>query len=121
MQKPWQIKKNLTHDEIVVGMLIIPFFEMFKYILRYWTLDVSKSLDNGCRVCVDMWDITEENIPKKYEVGSVWFRKLFNENFSLWSIELFKGRRLGVGDKIGIYWDPRSTTLVFKLLSQVDS
>ncbi|XP_069146023.1 putative B3 domain-containing protein At1g51970 [Solanum lycopersicum] len=120
-QNPWQIKKKLTHDEIVVGMLIIPFFEMFEYILRYWTLGVAKSLENGCKVCVDMWDITEETIPKKYEGGSVWFKKLFYEDFSLWSIELFKDRRLGESDEIGIYWDPRSATLVFKLLSQVGS
>ncbi|XP_027768105.1 uncharacterized protein LOC107001322 [Solanum pennellii] len=121
LQNPWQIKKKLTHDEIVVGMLMIPFFEMFEYILRYWTLDVAKSLVNGCKFFVDMWDITEENIPKKYEGGSVWFKKLFNDDFSLLSIELFKGRRLGEGDEIGIYWDPRSATLVFKLLSQVGS
>ncbi|KAG5581181.1 hypothetical protein H5410_051808 [Solanum commersonii] len=59
LQNPWQIKKKLTHDEIVVGMLMIPFFEMFEYILRYWNLDVAKSLENGCKVCVDMWDVTE--------------------------------------------------------------
>ncbi|XP_049402084.1 B3 domain-containing protein At1g10455 [Solanum stenotomum] len=121
LQNPWKIKKKITHDEIVVGMLMIPFFEMVEYILRYWTLDVAKSLENGSKVCVDMWDVTEENIPKKYEGGSVWFRKLFNGDFYLWSIELFKGRILGDGDEIGLYWDPRSSTLVFKLLSQVGS
>ncbi|WMV50935.1 hypothetical protein MTR67_044320 [Solanum verrucosum] len=121
LQNPWKIKKKITHDEIVVGMLMIPFFEMLEYILRYWTLDVAKSLENGCKVCVDMWDVTEENIPKKCEGGSVWFRKLFNGDFYLWSIELFKARILGDGDEIGLYWDPRSSTLVFKLLSQVGS
>ncbi|WMV30940.1 hypothetical protein MTR67_024325 [Solanum verrucosum] len=30
MQNPWQIKKKITHDEIVVGMLMIPFFEVFE-------------------------------------------------------------------------------------------
>ena len=91
MKNQLPIKKELSHDEIVVGMLMIPFFEMFGYILHYWTLDVAKSLNNGCKVCIDISDVTEKNIPKKYEVGSVWFRKLFNDNFFLWSIELFKG------------------------------
>ncbi|KAG5581145.1 hypothetical protein H5410_051772 [Solanum commersonii] len=119
LQNPWKIKKKITHGEIIVGMLMIPFLEMFEYILRYWTLDVAKSLESGCKVCVDMWDVTEENIPKKYVGGSVWFRKLFNGDFYLWSIELFKGRVLGDGNEIGLYWDPRSSTLVFKLLSQL--
>ncbi|KAG5581141.1 hypothetical protein H5410_051768 [Solanum commersonii] len=26
LQNPWQIKKKITHNEIVVGMLMIPFF-----------------------------------------------------------------------------------------------
>ncbi|XP_015079059.2 uncharacterized protein LOC107023011 [Solanum pennellii] len=114
-QNPWQIKKKLTHDEIVVGMLLIPFFEMFEYILRYWSLDVGKNLVNGCNVCVDMWDVTEENVPKKYEGGRVWFRILPNDDFSLWCTELINGRRLKDGDEIGIYWDPISSSLVFKL------
>ncbi|KAK4718102.1 hypothetical protein R3W88_016440 [Solanum pinnatisectum] len=114
-------KINNTSYKIIVGMLIILFFEMFEYILRYWTLDVAKSLENGCSVCVDMCNVTEENVPKKYEGGSVWFRKLPNDDFSLWCIELFNYRRLGDGDEIGLYWDPRSSTLVFKLLSQIVS
>ena len=54
MKNPWPIKKKLTDDDIVVGVLMIPFLKMFKYILRYLTLDAAKSLENGCKVCVDM-------------------------------------------------------------------
>ncbi|WMV50921.1 hypothetical protein MTR67_044306 [Solanum verrucosum] len=54
LQNPWPIKKSIAHDEIVVGMLMIPLFEMFEYILRYWTLDTAKTLENDCSVCVDM-------------------------------------------------------------------
>ena len=50
-----------------------------------------------------MWDVTEENIPKNYEGESVWFIKLFTDDFSLWSIKSFKGHKLGEGDEIGIY------------------
>ncbi|KAG5607082.1 hypothetical protein H5410_028574 [Solanum commersonii] len=110
MQNPCQIKKNITHDEIVVGMLMIPFFEMFEYILRYWTLDMAKSLEDGFR-----------NVPKKYEGGRVWIRKVYSDDFSIWCNELFNYHRLGDGDEIGLYWDPRSASLVFNLLSQVGS
>ncbi|KAK4716754.1 hypothetical protein R3W88_015092 [Solanum pinnatisectum] len=121
LQNPWQIKKKITHDEIVVGMLMIPFFEMFEYILRYWTLDMAKSLEDGFSVWVDMWDVTEGNVPKKYEGGRVWIRKVYNDDFSIWCNELFNDHGLGDGDEIGLYWDPRSASLVFKLLSQVGS
>ncbi|XP_055803901.1 B3 domain-containing protein At2g33720-like [Solanum dulcamara] len=117
LKNPWQIKKKITRDEIIVGMLVIPFFETFEYIIRYWTLDISKSLENGCKVCVDVWDVTEENVPKKYEGGSVCLKKLYNDDYSLSCIELFSG--LSVGDEIGLYWDPRSSNLMFKLLSHV--
>ncbi|KAG5581168.1 hypothetical protein H5410_051795, partial [Solanum commersonii] len=49
LENPWQITKKKTSDEIVVGMLMIPFIQMFEYILRYWTLDMAKSLENGCK------------------------------------------------------------------------
>ncbi|WMV30942.1 hypothetical protein MTR67_024327 [Solanum verrucosum] len=100
-------------------MLMIPFIQMFEYILRYWSLDMAKSLENNCRVCVVVWNVTEENVPKKYEGGSVRLRKLNNDDFSLWCIELFKDRGLSDGDEIGLYWDPRSPSLMFKLLSQI--
>ncbi|KAG5581173.1 hypothetical protein H5410_051800, partial [Solanum commersonii] len=77
---------------------------MFEYILRYWTLEMAKTLENGCIVCVDMWDVTERNV--------------YNDDFTLWCIELFKDCGLGDGDEIGLYWDPRFSCLVFKLLPQ---
>ncbi|XP_055808666.1 uncharacterized protein LOC129877203 [Solanum dulcamara] len=119
LKNPWQIKKKITNDEVVVGKMVIPFYETFEYILRYWTLDVAKSLENGYGVPVGVWDVTEENVPKKYEGGSVCLRKLYNDDYSLSCIQLFNNRGLGVGDEIGLNWDPRSSSLMFKLLSQV--
>ncbi|WMV31039.1 hypothetical protein MTR67_024424 [Solanum verrucosum] len=119
LENPWQIKKNITCDEVIVGKLMIPFFETFEYILRYWTLDATKILVNGCDVPVGVWDVTEENNPKKYDHGSVFLRKLHNDDFYLSCIKLFNSRGLSVGDEIGLYWDPRSSNLMFKLLSQV--
>ncbi|KAM3281802.1 hypothetical protein P3S67_027449 [Capsicum chacoense] len=119
LDNPWQIKKKITGDEVVLGKVVIPFFETFEYILRYWEMDVTQSLVNGCGVCVDVWDVTEENDPKKYEGEGVCLRKLYNDDYSLSIVGLFNDCRLDVGDEIGLYWDPRSSTLMFKLLSQV--
>ena len=117
LENPWQIKKKITGDEIIVGKLVIPFVETFEYILRYGTLDLAKSLENGCDVLVDMWDVTEENIIEKYQGESVFLRKLHNDDFYLSCMILFDNRKLNVGDEIGLYWDPRSSSLMFKLLS----
>ena len=117
LKNPWQIKKKITRDEVIVGKLVIPFFDTFEYILRYWTLDAAKSLENGCDVLVDMWDVTEENIIEKYQGESVFLRKLHNDDFYLSCMILFNNCKLNVGDEIGLYWDPRSSCLMFKLLS----
>ncbi|KAG5581140.1 hypothetical protein H5410_051767 [Solanum commersonii] len=85
---------------------------MFECIIRYWILDMAKTLENSCSVCVDIWDVTEGNVSKKYEGGSVWLRKVYSDDFSLWCIELFKDRGFSDGDEIGLYWDPRFSCLV---------
>ncbi|KAH0744368.1 hypothetical protein KY290_032361 [Solanum tuberosum] len=80
---------------------------MFEYILRYWTLDMAKILVSGCGVRVQLWDVTTDNAPKKYEGESVYLWKLYNDALSC--IELFNDSRFGVGDEIGLFWDPRSS------------
>ncbi|CAN4096740.1 unnamed protein product [Withania somnifera] len=75
-QNPWQIKKEITY------------FEVF----GEWNM-----------MCVDVWNVTERNNPKKYEHGSVCFRKPCNDDFSLSIMGLFNDCGLGVGDKIEIY------------------
>ncbi|KAK4716821.1 hypothetical protein R3W88_015159 [Solanum pinnatisectum] len=116
LEDPWHIKKKITHNEVILGKLVIHFSKCFEYILRYWKLDMAKSLTNGNEMCVNMWDITEENDPKKYEGGSICFRKLYN-GYSLSCMRLFNDRGLNVGDEVGLYWDPRSSSIMFKLLS----
>ncbi|XP_055808403.1 uncharacterized protein LOC129876947 [Solanum dulcamara] len=119
LKNPWQIKIKITSGEVEARMLMIPFIETFEYILRYWTLEMAKILVNGCGVHVDVWDVTAENFPKKYEGESVCLWKLYNDDYSLLCIELFNDSRLGVGDEIGLFWDPRSLNFMFKLLSRV--
>ncbi|PHU18019.1 hypothetical protein BC332_13714 [Capsicum chinense] len=119
LTNPWQITKKITQEEAVLGMVVVPFFEMFEYILRYWVLYVAKRLVKGNGVCINIWDVTEENDPKKYEAEaeSVCFRMLHND-YSLSCTGLFNDHGLGVSDEIGLYWDPRSSSLMFKLLSK---
>ncbi|KAM3397322.1 hypothetical protein P3S68_000834 [Capsicum galapagoense] len=122
LEDPWQIKKRITRDEVILGKMVIPFFESFEYILRYWKLDMAKSLvmsENG--MSVKVWDITKETEPKKYDGGNVCFRKLYTDDYSLSCMGLFNDHRLNVGDEIGLYWDPRSSSFMFKLFSQIFS
>ncbi|CAN4113029.1 unnamed protein product [Withania somnifera] len=121
LTNPQKIKKNITHNEVIVGKVEIPFFEMFEYILRYWKMDITKFLVDGYGVYVAVWDVTQENNPKKYEGENVFLKKLYNDNYSLSIMELFNDRKLAVGDEIGLYWDLRSSSLMFKLISQVCS
>ncbi|KAG5607086.1 hypothetical protein H5410_028578 [Solanum commersonii] len=114
-----QIKIKITSYEVEAGALLIPYIETFEYILRYWTLDLAKILVNGCGVCVQVWDVTADSAPKKYEGERVYLWKLCNDDYALSCIELFNSSRLGVGDEIGLFWDPRSSNFMFKLLSQV--
>ncbi|KAG5607129.1 hypothetical protein H5410_028621 [Solanum commersonii] len=53
-ENTWQIKKKITHDEIFVGMMVIPFFKTIEYILRYWTLDMAKNLFPHNTSCIVM-------------------------------------------------------------------
>ncbi|KAG5607225.1 hypothetical protein H5410_028717 [Solanum commersonii] len=89
LENPWKIKKKITCDKSSI-------------------LDVgcAKSLENWCNVHVDVRDVAEENIPKKYEVGSVFLRKLHNDDFYLSCIKLFNNCKLSICDEIGLYWDP---------------
>uniref|UniRef100_M1A9X6 B3 domain-containing protein n=1 Tax=Solanum tuberosum TaxID=4113 RepID=M1A9X6_SOLTU len=116
---PRVIKIKITSYEVEAGALLIPYIETFEYILRYWTLNLAKILVNGCGVCVQMWDVAADSAPKKYEGERVYLWKLCNDDYALSCIELFNSSRLGVGDEIGLFWDPRSSNFMFKLLSQV--
>ena len=35
LKNPWQIKKKITCDEVIVGKPVIPFSDTFEYILQY--------------------------------------------------------------------------------------
>uniref|UniRef100_M1A9X8 B3 domain-containing protein n=1 Tax=Solanum tuberosum TaxID=4113 RepID=M1A9X8_SOLTU len=118
LDNPWQIKIKITSYEVEAGALLIPYIKTFEYILLYWTLDLAKILVNGGGVCVQVWDVTEDNAPNKYEGERVCLWNLCNDDYALSCIKLFNSRRLGVGDEIGLFWNPRSSNFMFKLLSR---
>ncbi|KAG5607090.1 hypothetical protein H5410_028582 [Solanum commersonii] len=67
---------------------------------------------------IRVWDVTEDNAPKKYEGERVCLWNLCNNDYALSCIKLFNNNRLGVGDEIGLFWNPRSSNFMFKLLSR---
>ncbi|KAG5607116.1 hypothetical protein H5410_028608 [Solanum commersonii] len=87
-------------------------------ILPYWKLDKAKSLENRNLVGVGLWDLTEENYGRtnRYEDGSLTFRKLDGLDYSLSCMTLINLRGLGVGDEIGLCWNPIISMFMFKLI-----
>ncbi|KAH0692468.1 hypothetical protein KY285_019565 [Solanum tuberosum] len=112
-----KIKKEITPQVLHQANLGISFSETFNYILPQWILDKAKQLVNGARKGVAMWDVMNDT--KFNEDAGFIFRKLINDDYSLSVMGLFNIHRLGVGDEIGIYWDPRFQTFMFELLSMV--
>ncbi|XP_059310213.1 B3 domain-containing protein At2g33720 [Lycium ferocissimum] len=117
LEDPWQIKKSITYYEAIVGKLVLPFAEVFEHIFRYWTLDMAEFVMSGHKTNVYLWDVTEENNPKKYHNDGTYFEMMPNEDYALVCVDLFKDRGLSVGDEIGLYWDPSwSSHFKFKLI-----
>ncbi|XP_055808506.1 uncharacterized protein LOC129877051 [Solanum dulcamara] len=113
------MRKKITYENLVFGELRISIFVTFDCILPYWKLELARSLVKGNVVRVDLWDSTEKNGTKKYEDESITFRKLHNDNYSLSCMRLINDRELGVGDEIGLYWHPRFSKFIFKLICKV--
>ncbi|CAK9145684.1 unnamed protein product [Ilex paraguariensis] len=115
-QNPWQIKKTLTHYEAATGKLVVSFVDAFEHVFRYWTLCMANHVVLGHKVTVIVWDVTEQNNPKRYRNDSVFFEMLPNDDYILACMDVFKDQCLNVDDEIGVFWDPRASTFQFKLL-----
>ncbi|KAK4353792.1 hypothetical protein RND71_025986 [Anisodus tanguticus] len=118
LQNPWQIKKVVTHYEVAVGKLMLPFADIFEHVFRYWTLDTTKFVTLGHRKHIDLWDVTKENHPKNYHNEGTYIEMLPNQDYALVCVDLFKDRGLSIDDEIGLYWDPRSSNFKFKLIKK---
>lgn len=115
-QKPWQIKRTLTHYEAVTGRVVVSFIDTMEHVFRYWTLGMANGVVLGDKVNVILCDVTDQSNPKRYCSTDVFFERLPNDDFILACMELFKDRSLSVGDEIVLFWDPRVLNFQFKLL-----
>ncbi|KAF3669266.1 putative ethylene-responsive transcription factor CRF4-like [Capsicum annuum] len=121
LENPWKFKKKIDEYDFTQTGLLIPFLVAFEHIIRYWKLPDGKTLVNGNWWTVVLCDVTEENDLKKYDGASgrsFRFGKMWDDDYFLQCRQLFIDRGLGVGDEIGLYWDPWSSMFMFKLLSK---
>ncbi|KAG5607127.1 hypothetical protein H5410_028619 [Solanum commersonii] len=104
---PWKIKKSITPEVLHQGNLVISFSETFDYILPYWNLNNARKFVNGAVYTgVAMWDVTNEH------AGFIFSKLPNHDDYSLWILGLFNVYGLGVGDEIGLYWDPMTRELI---------
>ncbi|CAN4107085.1 unnamed protein product [Withania somnifera] len=112
----WQIKKAITDFEESDKRLVLSFADIFEHVFRYWTLDAAEYVTLGHKMPVYLWDVTEENNPNTSD--GAYIEMIDDENYALVCVELFIKRGLGVDDEIGLYWDPRSSNFLFKLIKK---
>ncbi|PIN10605.1 hypothetical protein CDL12_16806 [Handroanthus impetiginosus] len=117
-QSQWQIKKILTHHEVAIGKLLLPFSDMFEHVFRYWNIFMANHVVLGYKVNVIIWDVTDQkmnNNPTRYRGEGFYVEMLPNDDYTLTCMELFKDRNLSVDDEIGLCWDPRGSSFQFTL------
>lgn len=118
---PWAIKKTLKSDEVDSGKLVLTRHDAFEHVLRYWPIDYARSVAAGDRVCLVIWDVTQEKNPRKYnEVGDAHMLICEGDHFNLICRPLMKDRNLKVSDEIGLYWDFDNSCFMFRLFSSVN-
>ncbi|XAR55373.1 hypothetical protein NMG60_11035426 [Bertholletia excelsa] len=116
---PWKIKKRIASTNIVSGRLMLSHSETFEHIFRYWSVDMTNYVLSGNKANVVVWDITDENNPKRYCNGGIFFEKSYNEEFYVFGwTDLARNRHVYPGDEIGLYWDIRSGSFHFSLFRQ---
>nr|GMD76530.1 hypothetical protein A4A49_59639 [Ipomoea batatas] len=115
---PWQIRKALSHYEVITGKLVAPFAEAFEHVFRYWTLCMANQTVLGQKTNVIVWDVTDQNNPKRYGAA---FEILPSDDYTLACMDLFKDRSMGIEDEIGLYWDYKGSTFQFKLLRKANN
>ncbi|KAK4428432.1 hypothetical protein Salat_1142800 [Sesamum alatum] len=117
-RNPWRIKKTLNHHEIDSGKLVLSWNDMFDHVLRYWPIGSANMIALGIRVGVAIWDVTQEEDPRKYEESDACLQLQLETKdcFVLACMALMKDRNLKVYDDVSLYWDPKKFAFQFKLL-----
>lgn len=117
---PWQIRKSITSNEVVTTKLTLPHDDMFEHVFRYWTLDMANHAVLGNKCFVILIDYTDE-MPKKIQSENAYLKTGPNDTYILGIGDMVRGRFMNTGDEVGLFWDMRSGTFGFKLLSRVNS
>ncbi|GER47906.1 arginine biosynthesis bifunctional protein ArgJ [Striga asiatica] len=114
----WPINKTLTKLEIESGKLVLSCNDMFEYVLRYWPVELAKSIvSEGQRVYVAVCDATQElKYPRKYGMDQAYVEMVKKDNFALVCMTLVKDRNLKIYDEISLKWDDKRLCFMFKLL-----
>ncbi|KAI3465049.1 hypothetical protein Pfo_021712 [Paulownia fortunei] len=89
---PWRINKTLNCYEIDSGKLVLSRNDTFEHVLRYWSIGLANNIALGLRVNVAMWDVTQENYPRKYESNDACLQMVGNDDFVLVCMALMKDR-----------------------------
>ncbi|KAL8486993.1 hypothetical protein ACS0TY_023622 [Phlomoides rotata] len=112
------IKKIVSPYEIAYRKLVVSCDEMLDKVIRYWRLEIADYLCKGARVGVVLWDVTEEQNPKHYQIFVQMVADDANDDhFVLSCMELFRDRKLKLHDDICLCWD--SERGCFRVKAQV--
>ncbi|XP_010268099.1 PREDICTED: B3 domain-containing protein At5g26805-like [Nelumbo nucifera] len=118
---PWEIKKVLTESDVGrFNGLDLDYDHVCDHILPHWDRQVVCSVINrGEQVPIVVRDLdtcTKHNL---------YLRKWANDTtftiHNYWTKEFVERRGLKEGELIGMYWDPRSSSLCFSVLNRTSN
>lgn len=115
---PWVIKKTLNRNETDSGKLVLTWHDMFEHVFRYWSLSYANSAAMGHRVGVAIWDVTQEDHPRKFnEMDHGVYVEMMNDrdDFYLMCKPLMEDRNWQAYDEIGLYWSCMKSCFMVRL------
>ncbi|CAN4107084.1 unnamed protein product [Withania somnifera] len=117
LQDPWKIKKVITDFEQSSKILVLPSPDIFRHVFRHWLDGMIEILNKGMKQQIILWDLTEENDPRK--CGRAYVQKMKpSMDYALVCADLFINHELNDGDHIGLYWDTIACDFKFKLIEK---
>ncbi|GAB4825179.1 hypothetical protein Ancab_008054 [Ancistrocladus abbreviatus] len=117
-KNPWKITKRLTSIEATSRRLILSHNDAFDHVFRYWSLEMANHVVIGGKVCVEVWDVTEENSFHGYgpaDEAAIFERGMQDCYVLGLNMGLVRARALRPGDEIGLYWKDRASAFYFKV------
>uniref|UniRef100_A0A3Q7FJJ9 TF-B3 domain-containing protein n=1 Tax=Solanum lycopersicum TaxID=4081 RepID=A0A3Q7FJJ9_SOLLC len=110
------IKKTVTQFERSTKLLVLPFAIALEYVFRHLMKEMVQLVEKGNILCVQLWDVTDDNNHKNYENTYV-VKMEPCEDYAIYCDDLFENCELSYGDEIEIYWDSNTNNFKFKLIN----